>query len=139
MKKAFAIILILASFTFLLSGCSLFGLSNKQTTTSTKATKATEAVDLGTEKSKSSCESKAKSYCKDQFKETYGGYKITKYNFGSIKYLGKDEYYHKYSISGNYTFTNKYGKSENKNFTMKVKVYRWTKNPLKKTDVTYYY
>ncbi len=137
MRKRCIVLLALACVLCLLNGCIWVKKTSDRAPAASRI-ETQKPADLGTEKSKSSCESKAKSYCKDQFKTTYGGYKITKYNFGSCKYLGQDEYYYKFSISGNYTFTNKYGKSENKNFTMNVKVYRWSKNPYNKNEVTYY-
>ena len=81
----------------------------------------------------------AKEYVEDQFVTTYGGYKITKYNFGSITSgsdnLRTDPYqiYRHYIVYGTYSYKgkDKYGQTvEGTNtFEYPVKVYQWSKNP----------
>lgn len=97
-------------------------------------------IDRGSELPSYSLKSKADSYVRKQFSgTTYGGYQITKFNIGSSSELTGDDLYVKFSYSGTYDFKNKYGETEHTTWNMKVKVYKWSKNPDNKTEVSYYY
>lgn len=100
----------------------------------------TVEVDRGTELSKTTLKDKADKYVKSHIGgTTYGGYQITTVKIGSSKELTGDDLYAKYSYSGTYDYIDQYGEKQHTTWDMKVKVYKWSKNPDNKEEVTYYY
>ena len=129
MKKIVALILAV------LMVLGVAGCASDQPSSSSSPSPTPTAGDSGTELSSSSLYSKAESYCKNQFKTTYGGYQITKFDIASSSTLTGDDLYAKFKFSGTYTYKDQYGQSKTKPWDMYVYVYKWSKNPDGKREI----